>query len=333
MITEKHLPEARRVPLVLTRPTGTDTYCWRQAEVAAILARCRGAVELHWLGDVLTALACTGMRISELAALRWTDIGFEANVIKLTDETAKVGRSDGRKARQIKNRRSRSFPIHEDLRQVLDRLERHSDGRVFHGPRGGVLSPDIARRTLIKEVLKPLVQQFPTPAGETGFEDGRLHSFRHYFCSTCANTGVPEQVVMRWLGHQDSLMVRHYYHLHDDEAQRQMQRVNFVGGSAAKGAAEGTTPYFVEEVTEAGSTRPHGLDSEPVGHADQHPLGGGREGDGECRRPGFGTVVAQLSVPNKSALRKPFIERHLRRADLDERRGQDSICFTQRLEA
>jgi integrase len=52
---------------------------------------------------------------------------------------------------------------------------------------------------------------------------------------------VPEQVVMRWLGHQDSLMVRHYYHLHDDEAQRQMQRVNFVGDSTATGAAERTT--------------------------------------------------------------------------------------------
>jgi len=171
--------------------------------------------------------------------LRWTDIDFESNVIKLIDETAKAVR--GRKTRQIKNRRSRSFPIHEDLLGILKQAERHSDGRVFHGPRDGALSPDVARRTLIKEVLAPLADQFPTPAGETGFADGRLHSFRHYFCSTCANTGVPEQVVMRWLGHRDSLMVRHYYHLHDDEAQRQMQRVNFVGDSATTVVAESTT--------------------------------------------------------------------------------------------
>jgi len=241
MIVAKHLPESCRIRLSLSRPTGTDTHCWRQAEVLAILKRCRDVPALDWLGDVLTALACTGMRISELADLRWTDIDREANVIKLTDETAQVARPRGRKARQIKNRRSRSFPIHEDLRPVLDRIEHHADGLVFHGPRSGVLSPDICRRTLIKEVLTPLAEQFPTPEGETGFQDGRLHSFRHYFCSTCANTGVPEQVVMRWLGHQDSLMVRHYYHLHDDEAQRQMQRVNFVGGSATKGVTEGTT--------------------------------------------------------------------------------------------
>ena len=244
MITEKYLPDACHVRLPLTRLSGTNTYCWRPEEVETILARCYEGSDLAWLGDVLTALACSGMRISELALLRWSDIDLEANMIKLTDETAKTvrrGAKKGQKSREIKNKRDRSFPIHGDLRRVFERIERHADGRVFHGPRNGVLSPDIARRTLIKEVLTPLAKRFPTPEGETGLRDGRLHSFRHYFCSACANTGVPEQVVMQWLGHRDSLMVRHYYHLHDEEAQRQMKRVNFVGASGVTSAAEGTT--------------------------------------------------------------------------------------------
>jgi integrase len=49
--------------------------------------------------------------------------------------------------------------------------------------------------------------------------------------------GVPEQVVMAWLGHADSKMVRHYYHLHDDEAQRQMRRLQFL--DEAGGVADG----------------------------------------------------------------------------------------------
>ena len=122
----------------------------------------------------------------------------------------------------------------------MEGIERHPDGRVFHGPLGGVIKPDIVRRALIK-VLTPLAEKFSTPEGEIGFKDGRLHSFRHYFCSVCANTGVPEQVVMQWLGHRDSQMVRHYYHLHDEEAQRQMLKVNFVGSSPAKVATEDTT--------------------------------------------------------------------------------------------
>jgi hypothetical protein len=32
-----------------------------------------------------------------------------------------------------------------------------------------------------------------------------------------------------WLGHANSDMIRHYYHLHDEEAQRQIQQLNFLG--------------------------------------------------------------------------------------------------------
>jgi hypothetical protein len=94
-----------------------------------------------------------------------TDIDLTNNLITLTDETATVVRQRTRKARQIKNRRGRSFPIHQNLRQVLERIERQPGGLVFHGPRNGVPSPDICRRTLIKEILTPLAKQFPTPEG------------------------------------------------------------------------------------------------------------------------------------------------------------------------
>ena len=44
---------------------------------------------------------------------------------------------------------------------------------------------------------------------------------------------------MRWLGHKDSRMVEHYYHLHDDEARRQMGRIKLfeeeAGGRVAAG--------------------------------------------------------------------------------------------------
>jgi integrase len=53
----------------------------------------------------------------------------------------------------------------------------------------------------------------------------------------CANLAVPQQVVMRWLGHKDSRMVEHYYHLHEEEASRQMGRIKLydeeAGGSVA----------------------------------------------------------------------------------------------------
>jgi len=63
---------------------------------------------------------------------------------------------------------------------------------------------------------------------EIGFSDGRLHSFRHYFCSMCANNNVPEQLLMNWLGHRQSAMVKHYYHVDHQEAARQMSGLDLV---------------------------------------------------------------------------------------------------------
>jgi integrase len=104
---------------------------------------------------------------------------------------------------------------------------------VFRAYGGGTIRPDKVRTALIRDVLKPLADRFVGHAGERGFLDGRLHSFRHYFCGRCARDGVPEQTVMVWLGHQDSRMVRHYYQLHDEDAQRQMNKLKSVDDAGA----------------------------------------------------------------------------------------------------
>ena len=147
-------------------------------------------------------------------------------MIHLVDETSSPRRGkQSSPARSLKSGIGRTFPIQKELLSLLRRLVRHVDGRVFHGPRGGNLKADLVRRVLIRDVLVPLAPKFPAPTNEGGFRDGRLHSFRHYFCSLCVNREVPQRVVMTWLGHSESRMVEHYYHLNDEEARRQMGRI------------------------------------------------------------------------------------------------------------
>ena len=225
-----HLPE-KEFDLQLPRAESERPYCWKKNEVAAMVKYCRRP-GLVWLGNVLAALACTGLRISELASLRWSDIDFVKEKFTLTDETAHrqtvlVSR------RQTKSHRSRSLPIHEDLLDVLKQCPK-SGIFVFRGPRGGRLKADTVRNVLITKVLYPLAEQFPSSNGVKGFKEGRLHSFRHYFCSDCANSNVPELTVMEWLGHADSDMVRHYYHLNDEESQRQMKRLTLLGDAGKR---------------------------------------------------------------------------------------------------
>ncbi len=229
LVGEKLIPSSCLFALPLEKPQGTTTYCYTPEEVHAIVTHCFGRPDLVWLGEVIVALATTGLRIGELAELRWPDFDFKANMIRLTDTRRHARKADRAAARSIKTHRDRVLPIHPELLRILLGMRRRPDGRVFHGPKEGRLKPDTIRNVLIREVLTPLADRFPTPPGaERGFRDGRLHSFRHAFCSTCANSGVPELAVMAWLGQRDSRMVRHYYHLHQKEAQLQMAKVPFL---------------------------------------------------------------------------------------------------------
>jgi integrase len=160
-----------------------------------------------------------------LAQVRWTDFDLDANMLRLIDASRQGTKEERSKARTTKSHRDRSLPLHKRFRDRLGLMPRHPEGRVFYGPLGERLKPDTVRNILIREVLEPLAEQFPALAGEKGFRDGRLHSLRHYYCSWCANRNVSEQTLMTWLGRRDSKMVRRYYHLHDEESQRQMEKL------------------------------------------------------------------------------------------------------------
>lgn len=203
MIAEGHLAENCRIQLKLPRDKASTTYCWRVEEFQALVEQCRSTSTLGWLGQICVTLSLTGMRISELAQLRWSDLDFGKGVVTLVDESRRNMQREDRARRTLKNKRGRSFPMNEQLIPILHSIQRHRDGFVFHGPLSGRLKPDTVRNILVKQVLHPLKSRFPTATGEGGFEHGRLHSFRHFYCSQCANSGVAERIVMDWLGHRD----------------------------------------------------------------------------------------------------------------------------------
>jgi integrase len=232
LMEQGKLPPSCRFSLPLCKPEGTDTYCYLRAEVAAMVEHCRRVPALQWLANVIVALACTGLRISELAALRWSDLDQKWRMIRLTDERASSRRHVLGNVRTTKGRRGRALPVHSELHQVLLSMPRHKDGRIFHGPRGGALKPDTVRVIFMREVIGALKKDFPTPPEEIGFEHGRLHSFRHYYCSQAFLDGAAEADIKDWLGHRDSKMVAHYRHLRSEDSQRKMQQIDFLGTAA-----------------------------------------------------------------------------------------------------
>ena len=122
-----------------------------------------------------------------------------------------------------------TLPIHIDLAEIFAGLKHHQDGRVFRDSLRGVLKPDTVRLVLRREVITALKNRFPTPAREIGFEHATPHSFRHFFTSQAFVDGASASHIRDWLGHQDSKMVDHYRHLADEESQRRMQGIDFLG--------------------------------------------------------------------------------------------------------
>lgn len=177
----------------------------------------------------MIGLVHTGMRISELAGLRWTDVHLDAGILRIADERSSRRKREAGTARTTKGKRSRTLPIHTQLRDLLIGLPRHSDGVVFHAARGGRIRSRNVLEQFIQHVIEPLKTKFITPDGEIGFEHGRLHSFRHFFCSQCFLGGASEGEIKEWLGHRDSRMVEHYRHLRNDNAQRKMGKIKYLG--------------------------------------------------------------------------------------------------------
>lgn len=228
LISEEHLPESTRIHLKLSKPQGSDTYCYTREQVSAMIAKCRETNGLDWLGDVIVALAHTGMRISELVDLRWEDIHFESQTIRVADERSSQTKSKAGTARTTKGKRSRSIPMHPRVAELLRSKSRAADGYIFRADRGGRLRARVVLDRLINLVILPLAPRFPTPTGEIGFERGRLHSFRHFFCSQAFLGGASEGEIRDWLGHAESKMVEHYRHLRSEESVRRMQSLNFL---------------------------------------------------------------------------------------------------------
>ena len=166
LIEEGHLSGCEPVKLKLARFESQRNYCWTTYEVEAILAHCKADPGLAELHDVSLCLAATGLRISELASLRWTDFDAELTMLRLSDESGLNRQS----RRQLKNGRSRSLPVHPELRAVLQKRPRTSV-YVFPAARGGQLSPRHLREKFTTQVVQKLADRFPTVADEQGFQD------------------------------------------------------------------------------------------------------------------------------------------------------------------
>ena len=153
-------------------------------------------------GDLVELLAASGCRLGEAVSLCWRDVDFQRGALTIG--------SDGK----TKNGEARTIPLFPPLRAFLEGLRnRHHD-----------VHPD---STLIKIkngkcAIKKACHKLVIPVFSH-------HKFRHMFCTTALESGVPPHVIAAWLGHSDGgqLVCRTYGHVRSEASDFFAQRITW----------------------------------------------------------------------------------------------------------
>lgn len=146
-----------------------------------------------------TLLARTGLRASELMALRWRHIDFETAQLRVVERRRPTGT-----ARPKSQRSARAVPLSpasiEMLRAIRDRRSADGDDYVALSPRGKPLNyGNFRRRTWLPA------------ATAAGIPWAGLHTLRHTCATNLLRRGTPIHHVSRWLGHSETAFTADVY--------------------------------------------------------------------------------------------------------------------------
>jgi integrase len=159
--------------------------------------------------DRLKALiSCTvyaGLRKAELFRLRWEDINWKTNELKIAS----------RRGEHTKNYQSRRVPMNDAL---VEALRRHP--RTLKSP-----------YVFCNYEAQPYrdIRVALDSASKVAMIEGRvrLHQLRHTFCSHALMQGIDPRTVQKWMGHRDLKTTLRYAHVSPDHERAAIQRLNY----------------------------------------------------------------------------------------------------------
>jgi integrase len=156
--------------------------------------------------DLVELLAYSGARVAEITGGRkkknpliWSHVNFDNNTVYIP----------GTKTESA----PRWIPMSRGLRTCLERLKAEQNPQ----PDQPIISVSSARKCL------------ETACRKLGIPTYTHHDFRHFFATTCIESGVDIPTISRWLGHSDggALAMKRYGHLRQKHSMAMSKRVSF----------------------------------------------------------------------------------------------------------
>jgi len=174
----------------LPRRAGIDVFS--RDEVMALVARAANAQD----GVLYLTAAFTGLRLGELLGLRWEDVDFAADTIRVRRNW-----TEGREGTP-KSGRARAVPM---MGEVAQALARHRRRERFVGDHDLVFCDPLGRHL----GYKSLSQRYKESLARAGLRELRFHDLRHTFGTHAIRAADPREV-MEWMGHADIQTTQKY---------------------------------------------------------------------------------------------------------------------------
>jgi integrase len=175
---------------------------------------------------IVLAAAMTGLRQSELLGLRWRDVDWVAQRIRVRNTFVRGEHSTDGKS-DLSTRRS--VPMADRLAGELDRWSKRAaynteDDLVFAHPQKGT---PLDRSKVTKS--------FKAACRTAGVRVIKFHDLRHTFATRLAASGQPLRTIQEFLGHADSKTTQIYAHYAPSEHEVQIVNEAFTQASEDQG--------------------------------------------------------------------------------------------------
>lgn len=152
--------------------------------------------------------ACCGMRRSEIAALKWSDIDFKNG--RITIRAAMV-RNVERKLVKKKTKNTSSTRTIRAFEPVLKILREQPQ----------------TTENVLQMPINSITTLFPRKLKKIGLQHYRFHDLRHYAVSTMLLLNLPKKYIADYVGHKDERMINLVYgHVFRDKKDTLMDIVN-----------------------------------------------------------------------------------------------------------
>lgn len=173
--------------------------------------------EEKWLRPLVIIASDTGLRLSNLCDLTWSDVSLFNRMITIDAEV-------------MKNDDYLGVPLTDRALQVFKELREAQclSGHAFH-VNGEKLYDRKVQRVFSDAIEKAKIGNF------------HFHDLRHTFASYLRQKGVDLHTISKLLGHKDLRMTKRYAHLNVDSLKNVVSKLNITFLSRSEGVTHAET--------------------------------------------------------------------------------------------